>query len=155
MFSEQRRIGSFSLLMCLCGCLGGCLSLTSLDSSISIPTVNSAPVAGLDDGGTVEAPRRRRSGDGVDPVAVLAQRPHEQIGVATAAAPEHLLTFTAASSTSAPLSAASQRRVQSPGRQVRNADIAKRDRQAELLIRQAVRSICEGCENRSVVASRR
>lgn len=147
MASKQWRIASFSLSICLSGGLGGCLSLTVLESRPSMTTVDPAPVADLDDSGVLEAPRRRQTGNGVDPIAVLAHRTHDRMGAAAVKTVERLPAFAAAPSTNEPKSAGSQRRIQAPRPQVSNAEIAKRDRQAEVLIRQSVRSICEGCQN--------
>lgn len=80
MASKQWRIASFSLSICLSGGLGGCLSLTALESSPSMTTVDPAPVADLDDSGVLETPRRRQTGNGVDPIAVLAHRTHDRMG---------------------------------------------------------------------------
>lgn len=147
MASKLWRIASFSLTICLSAGLGGCLSLTVSDSSAPMLSADPGPVSELDDDGLVEAPRPRQSGNGVDPITVLAHRTHDRMHVTSVAAREGLTAFAGAASTSERNSAVSRRRVQATQRQVSNAEIAKRDRQAEVLIRQSVRSICQGCQD--------
>lgn len=147
MASKLWRIASSSLSICLSAGLGGCLSLTVLDSSAPILSADPGPVSDLHDDGLVETPRLRQSGNGVDPLTVLAHRTNDRMRVTSAAAREGLPAFAAAASTSERNSAVSRRRFQTTHRQVSNAEIAKRDRQAEVLIRQSVRSICQGCQD--------
>ncbi len=147
MASTLWRIASLSLSICLSAGLGGCLSLTVLDSIAPMLSADPGPVSELDDDGLVETPRLRPSGNGVDPITVLAHRTHDRMRVTSVAAREGLPAFAAAASTSERNSAVSRRRVQATQRQVSNAEIAKRDRQAEVLIRQSVRSICQGCQD--------
>lgn len=144
---KRTRIVPHALMICLSAPLGGCLSLTSLVSNAPPLTVDSVAIAEHDDIRLIEVPAQRRSDDGVDPVVVLTKRTYDQEEAAAAEVPKHLPTFAVAPSEGTPGTAVTRRRVQPVRSQVSNADIARRDRQAEVLIRKAVHSICEGCDS--------